>query len=27
VQDVAAGEEPLYGFDSVVLRAFVSFWY
>lgn len=23
----APGEEPLYGFDSVVIRAFVSFWY
>lgn len=27
VQDALPGEEPLYGFDSVVIRAFVSFWY
>lgn len=27
VTDVAPGEEPLYGFDSLVIRAFVSFWY
>lgn len=25
--DRAAGEEPLYGFDALVIRAFVSFWY
>jgi hypothetical protein len=23
----AAGEEPAYGFDSLVIRAFISFWY
>ncbi len=27
VTRAAAGEEPLYGFDSLVVRAFVSFWY
>ncbi len=25
--DTAPGEEPLYGFDSLVIRAFISFWY
>ena len=27
VDDVAPGEEPLYSFDSLVTRAFVSFYY
>lgn len=27
VTDAAPGEEPLYGFNSLVVRAFVSFWY
>lgn len=27
VTDVAPGSEPLYSFDSLVIRAFVSFWY
>ena len=27
VTDVAAGTEPMYNFESVVVRAFVSFWY
>jgi hypothetical protein len=27
VSDVAPGEEPRYSFDSMVIRAFVSFWY
>ena len=27
VTELAPGEEPLYGFDSYVIRAFVSFWY
>jgi hypothetical protein len=27
VADAAPGEEPLYDFDSVVVRAFVSFWF
>ena len=27
VTDAAPGEEPLYGFDSYVIRAFVSFWF
>jgi hypothetical protein len=27
VGDAAAGEEPFYDFDSLVIRAFISFWY
>lgn len=27
VTDVTPGEEPLYSFDSLVIRAFVSFWF